>query len=93
MTLEVAILNIKNELSIKFEENVASVSKIITSIIGYNSHDLMKCLEYDDKHLINANWEIVEDHEIGFRKFEEYLEWKRLLNQYYEPFPATELYK
>lgn len=38
-------------------------------------------------------WETIEDHEIGFRKSEEYQKWKKLLHHFYEPFPTVEHYK
>jgi hypothetical protein len=29
------------------------------------------------------------DHELGFRKSSQYLEWKRLLHKFYDPFPTV----
>ena len=34
-------------------------------------------------------WEKREVHIIGFRQSEQYLEWKRLLHIYYDPFPIV----
>ena len=92
MILEVAILNIKEGLSIEFEEQFKMASKIIVSMKGYISHDLRKCVEEEDKYILLVNWETIEDHEIGFRKSKEYQEWKALLHHFYEPFPIVEHY-
>jgi hypothetical protein len=35
-------------------------------------HELKKCIEQQDKYLRLVNWETIEDHEIGFRKPQEY---------------------
>jgi len=45
MTLEVAILNVKPGLEAKFEKDFATASQYISSIEGYLSHSLQKCVE------------------------------------------------
>ncbi|WP_281238606.1 hypothetical protein [Flavobacterium praedii] len=35
----------------------------------------------------------MENHTIGFRESEAYLEWKKLLHHYYNPFPIVEHYE
>ena len=92
MILEVAILNIKNGRSNDFEETFQIAQKIISSMKGYISHDLKKCVEQDDKYILLVHWKTIEDHEIGFRQSSEYKEWKRLLHHFYEPFPVVEHY-
>ena len=47
----------------------------------------------EDKYILLVNWETIEDHEIGFRKSDEYQEWKALLHHFYEPFPTVEHYR
>jgi heme-degrading monooxygenase HmoA len=93
MILEVAILNIKKGLSEDFEKSFEKARLIISSMKGYMAHELKKCVEQDDKYILLVNWETLEDHEIGFRKSEEYEEWKSLLHHYYDPFPIVEHYK
>ncbi|TVZ55980.1 heme-degrading monooxygenase HmoA [Lutibacter sp. Hel_I_33_5] len=93
MILEVAILNIKEGLSNDFEANFQKAKSIISSMKGYISHELKKCIEEENKYILLVNWETLEDHEIGFRKSEEYKEWKKLLHHFYEPFPTVEHYK
>ncbi|KGL61761.1 antibiotic biosynthesis monooxygenase family protein [Polaribacter sp. Hel1_85] len=93
MILEVAILNVKKVLSEDFENNFKKAENIISSMNGYISHQLKKCLEQEDKYILLVNWETIDDHEIGFRKSDEYQEWKSLLHHFYEPFPTVEHYK
>lgn len=93
MILEVATLNIKKGLSVEFETNFKKAEGIISTMKGYISHQLKKCVEEDDKYILLVNWETIQDHEIGFRKSEEYQEWKALLHHFYEPFPTVEHYK
>lgn len=93
MILEVAMLHIKQGLSAEFETNFQKAQSIISSMKGYVSHELKKCIEQEDKYILLVNWETIEDHEIGFRKSNEYQQWKALLHHFYEPFPTVEHYK
>jgi heme-degrading monooxygenase HmoA len=93
MILEVAVLNVKEGISKDFEASFESASSIIASMKGYISHELKRCIEIDNQYLLLVKWETLKDHEIGFRKSEEYKEWKRLLHHFYEPFPTVLHYK
>lgn len=92
MILEVAILDIKKELSNEFETAFRQAAKIISSIPGYICHELQKCLENPHRYILLVRWETLEAHTIGFRESEEYQEWKRLLHHFYDPFPVVEHY-
>ena len=92
MILETAVLNVKQGRSAEFEEAFERAQKIISSMKGYISHEILKCLEKKDQYLLLVKWETLEDHEEGFRKSAEYQEWKKLLHHFYEPFPVVEHY-
>jgi heme-degrading monooxygenase HmoA len=47
-------------------------------------------MEQANKYLLLVEWRNLEDHTIGFRESAAYLEWKKLLHHYYEPFPIVE---
>ena len=92
MILEVAILNIKEGQSSEFENSFDVAQKIISSMKGYISHEIKKCIEEENKYILLVNWETIEDHETGFRQSEEYQKWKELLHHFYDPFPTVEHY-
>jgi len=90
MILEVAILNVKPGNSPAFESVFRKAELIISSAEGYISHELMRCIENPDRFILLMSWERLEDHTEGFRKSPKYLEWKRLLHHFYDPFPTVE---
>ncbi|MFV8325754.1 antibiotic biosynthesis monooxygenase family protein [Flavobacterium sp. ZS1P14] len=90
MILEVAILYVKNGEELLFEKDFEIAGQHISAIEGYVGHSLRKCVEQETKYILLVDWEKIEDHTIGFRQSEQYLEWKRLLHQYYDPFPIVE---
>lgn len=92
MILEVAILQVKPGLSNEFESSFRKASKIISSMRGYISHELQKCVETDNKYILLVRWDTLKDHTVGFRTSPEYLQWKELLHHFYDPFPVVEHY-
>lgn len=93
MILEIAILNVISEETEAFEKAFNKAQTIISSMEGYVSHDLQKCIEDENQYILMVNWETLDDHEIGFRQSEEYQEWKKLLHHFYDPFPTVQHYK
>ena len=93
MILEVAILNVKVGQEKQFEIDFETAGKFISCIEGYVKHSLQKCLEQSNRYILLVEWEKLEDHTIGFRQSSQYLEWKKLLHHYYDPFPVVEHYK
>ena len=93
MILEVAILNVKSGQEKQFELEFAFAGQYISAIKGYIKHSLRKCLEQNNKYILLVDWENLEDHTVGFRQSAEYLEWKKILHHYYEPFPTVEHYE
>src|SRR5690606_16906221 len=92
MILEKAILNVKRGLKARFETDFEKAGQYISATKGYIRHSLSKCVEHPDKYLLLVEWEALEDHTIGFRESPQYLEWKKLLHHYYDPFPVVEHY-
>ena len=92
MILEVAILNVIPGKSDEFELAFADAQKIISRMTGYVKHELQRCLENPDQYILLVNWETLEDHTVGFRGSEEYVQWKTLLHHFYDPFPKVEHY-
>ena len=90
MVLEVAILDVKEGLEKDFESAFKEVQYIISSIKGYLSHQLQKCVEKPNRYILLVNWVSLEDHTVGFRESAEYQQWKALLHHFYEPFPTVE---
>jgi heme-degrading monooxygenase HmoA len=79
-------------LSAEFETAFARAQRIISSMPGYQRHELRRCSERDDRYLLLVWWATLESHTVGFRQSAEYQQWKALLHHFYEPFPEVEHY-
>jgi heme-degrading monooxygenase HmoA len=93
MVLEVAILDVKAGQEREFEDVFVKAAGIISSIPGYHSHQLQKCIEKENRYILLAQWETFEAHTVGFRGSPEYQEWRKLLHHFYDPFPTVEHYE
>ena len=93
MILEVAILDVKPGQENEFEATFGKAQKIISSMQGYQSHQLQKCIENPGRYILLVNWQTLEDHTEGFRGSEQYQEWRSLLHHFYDPFPVVEHYQ
>ena len=83
MILEAARLNVKPGTAEQFEAAFKQAQGIISSMPGYLSHELHRCIEVQGEYLLLVRWESVAAHEEGFRKSPGYQEWKRLLHHFF----------
>ncbi|KHF39378.1 antibiotic biosynthesis monooxygenase family protein [Halalkalibacter okhensis] len=90
MILEAVMLQVKLGMEEEYEEAFKEASNIISSMSGYISHELQRCMEAKGKYLLLVKWETLEDHTVGFRQSKEYQEWKKQLHHFYDPFPTVE---
>lgn len=77
----------------EFEANFAQAQAIISSMKGYQSHELKRCIEDPSQYALLVNWDTLEDHTDGFRGSEAYQQWKALLHHFYDPFPTVQHYE
>src|SRR5690606_7876764 len=93
MILEVAPLQVVPERTDEFEAAFQQAQTIISSMPGYISHELSRCIERPSEYILLVRWQTLEDHEIGFRGSIQYQEWRRLLHHFYDPFPTVLHYR
>jgi heme-degrading monooxygenase HmoA len=89
MILEIALLQIRSGESLPFEAAFAQAQLIISSMPGYLSHELQRCIERPDHYVLLVRWQTLEAHEVGFRQSPQYQQWKQLLHHFYDPFPTV----
>jgi len=90
--LEVAILDIRPGKSEAFEVAFLGAQHIIAASLGYQRHELRRCIEAGDRYLLLVWWDSLESHTKGFRQSAGYERWRALLHHFYDPFPTVEHY-
>jgi len=90
--LELAILDVRPGEAEAFEAAFHEAQAIISSMPGYQRHELRGCVEKGDRYLLLVWWDTLESHTRGFRGSPEYSRWRDLLHHFYDPFPEVEHY-
>ena len=90
MILEHALLPVKPGREEEFVTAFDEAKQIISLMPGFRALTLSRCQERPSTFLLLVEWETLEDHTVGFRGSAEYDEWRRLLHDFYEPFPVVE---
>jgi heme-degrading monooxygenase HmoA len=87
--LEHALLPVAPSRHCEFEAAFAEARPLIAGMPGFRGLTLSRCLEDDGTYLLLVEWDALEDHTVGFRGSPEYQEWRRLLHDFYDPFPTV----
>ena len=87
---EQAVLDVQPGRAAEFEVAFGTARPIISASAGFVSLRLLRGIESPSRYLLLVEWETLEDHTEGFRESAGYQEWKRLLHQFYDPFPTVE---
>lgn len=90
MILEHALLPVRPGREAAFVAAFDEAKQIISSMPGFLALTLSRCQERPSTFLLLVEWETLEDHTVGFRGSPEYDEWRRLLHDFYDPFPVVE---
>ena len=93
MILEAVVLQVRAAQSEAFESAFREAQAIVSSMPGYRSHELQRCLEREGQYLLLVRWDSVAAHEEGFRKSPQYQAWRKLLHHFYDPFPDVYHYE
>ena len=87
--LEVAALDITQGRETEFEQTFAKVHSILSSMGGYISHQIQRCLEHNNRYILLVEWQTLEDHTIGFRGSDEYLQLQGVLQEFLSSIPSV----
>ena len=85
MILEIVTWTIKPNMEPRFEAAFEQAQTFLENAKGYKSHQFSRCIEETNKYTLLVNWGTLEDHTDGFRQSEQYLEYRALISEYYEP--------
>lgn len=90
MITEHALLSVLPGEETAFERAFTDARGIIAASPGFGGLTLSRCIERSNVYLLLVHWESIEDHTSGFRGSAAYDEWRKLLHQFYDPFPTVE---
>jgi heme-degrading monooxygenase HmoA len=89
MIQEIATLDIKASELDAFKGVLQEAKLIISQSKGFVSMNFQQCIENPTQFLAIINWETLEDHTVGFRESELFVQWRAVLSPFFNSPPAA----
>ena len=90
MVLEHALITVRPGTGTEFEDAVRRARSVIAGSDGFVSLELHRGVETPDRYLLLVEWETLEDHTVGFRQSDAFVEWRSLIGDYFESPPLVD---
>ncbi|CAB4344864.1 unannotated protein [freshwater metagenome] len=91
MITEIAFIEVISENHTAFEVAVRkAVAEILPQAKGYVDFELQKGIEQPNTYCFHIRWETLEDHTIGFRESELFVQWRSIIGGYFAKPPIVE---
>jgi heme-degrading monooxygenase HmoA len=91
MVLEIAFVEVLPENHLAFESAVArAVKEVLPQAKGFIDFQLHKGIEQSNTYTFHINWESLEDHTVGFRESELFIQWRSHIGGYFSKPPIVE---
>lgn len=84
MILEVAIMRIKPDAMSRFEAVFPQAAAVLSSVPGYLSHEMQRCVETKGKYHLLIRWENIEAHIVNFRQTSKRDQFVSLVAEFFE---------
>jgi heme-degrading monooxygenase HmoA len=90
MVLELAIIEIIPGENQGFETAIGLAKNVISQSKGFISIEVKKCIEVDNKYILLIYWETLEDHTIGFRESDLFVQWRGHIGKFFHNPPLVQ---
>lgn len=90
MILEHAVLTVVPGQEEAFEKDFDEARHIIAAADGFRTLRLARGIESPNQFVLLVEWDSLEDHTVGFRESERFVEWRNRLGDYWDPKPQVE---
>jgi heme-degrading monooxygenase HmoA len=90
MVLEHAVITLKPGTADRFEAALGEARAVIAASHGFRSLALHRGIEAPDRYVLLVEWETLDDHVIGFRESDAFIEWRALIGPYFESPPVVD---
>ena len=89
MIQEIATFDIKEESFDEFKGVLDAAKSVISQSKGFVSLNFQQCIENPTQFIAIINWETLEDHTIGFRSSELFVQWRAILSPFFNSTPVA----
>ncbi len=91
MILEMAFIEVSPENHSRFESAVTrAVAEVLSKANGFIDFQMHKGIEQVNTYTFHINWETLEDHTVGFRKSDLFVQWRAIIGEFFTTPPIIE---
>ena len=91
MITEIAHVEIDSERLPEFEAAMkVAVSTVLSKAHGYRDFELLKGVERPSVYTFIIHWDALEDHTVGFRESNLFLQWREIIGHFFAHPPVVE---
>lgn len=90
MIIETAQIQINDGQDAAFEAALEQAKLVVAQAKGFNGLYVHRGIERPDVYLLALEWETVEDHTVGFRESDLFVQWRALIGPFFANPPVVE---
>lgn len=90
MIIETALTEITPGQEAQFESALAGAKLVLAQAKGFNQIQVHRGVERPNCYLLVLHWDTVEDHTVGFRESDLFVQWRALIGPYFANPPIVE---
>lgn len=90
MIIETALTEITPGQEAQFESALAEAKLVLSQAKGFNQIQVHRGVERRNCYLLVLHWDTVEDHTVGFRESDLFVQWRALIGPYFANPPIVE---
>ena len=91
MILELADIQIRPGENAAFEEAIQrGLQTVLCQAPGFQGYKVNKGIEHPERYLLQVFWDTVEDHTVGFRQSDAFVQWRGIVGPFFASPPVVE---
>ena len=91
MITEIAVVEILEGKEMEFEKAMAkAVATVLPAAHGYIDFTLNRGIERPNVYTFCINWQTLEDHTVGFRGSDLFVQWRGIIGSFFAAPPVVE---
>jgi heme-degrading monooxygenase HmoA len=91
MILELADIRIQPGQNAAFDEAIArGLRDVISHAKGFKGYKVNKGIESPERYVLQIFWDTLEDHTVGFRQSDAFVQWRSIVGPFFSTPPVVE---
>ncbi len=90
MIMETATIEVLDGKETEFEAVLEAAKLVLGQATGFNVLHVHRGIERPNVYLLAIGWDTLEDHTVGFRESELFVQWRELIGPFFANPPVVE---